>query len=60
MKTADELWEECERVDQAFDRCQERLRLEKYKDAEYIRTCLACDVAFRRFLEAQEAEEGGV
>ena len=59
MKTLDELWEECERVNRAFDRCQVRLHFQVCKDPEYIRTNAACDVAFAAYTKAQdEAYEG--
>ncbi len=56
MRTLDELWEEVEKADQAFDQCRSRLRAAIYKDPEYVRTLAACNAAFAVHAKAEEEE----
>lgn len=53
MKTTDELFEEVEKADQAFDQCRARLRAAICKDPEYLRTLATCDAAFAAYAKSR-------
>ncbi len=49
MKTTDELEQETEKADRAFDDCRARL----FKDPEYLRTAAAADAAYEAYTKSK-------